>query len=528
MPIADKNRIYDGFISLEAGVDAGRESSLIDPNQVVSSENVSFRGGHLSVRPGFRKLAEDFKNAQHSYNEDGTDADFNTDPPPHVVVGQEASTIYRKGIMQCVSAFSPHHGEDCLMALIGGRLFKIVPLVNTAQVTEITPISDSTSPYSVAGATPPGIQDPNYFNTPYRNRSDSPIAYITQADKWLFAQDGISKCIIYDGNKARRANSDVVDPEGTEIPVGTIMAFGMGRVVTVVKERDIAFGDLYGSHDLPDPADSLTLFTERNFLAEGFDAAIPFQQGVATGMAFFPQLDTSTGNGQLMVFAERGAASFFLSLPRDQWKTSAFQILSQLTTNMRGNRSLSAVNEDLWFRADDGYRSFRQARSESTGWAHIPLSTNVKQFLDLDTKSLLKFGSSIYFDNRIISTTTPCWNQGRPFHAGAVVVDFNVLSSFGTKFRPAWEGHWMLPQGVRIIQLVTGQFKGITRAFIFGLDADQNNQLYEISINDRDDWDGQKIEWEFVTRAFDFKGQTTPFEETELYDGDIWMREVAE
>src|SRR6185437_3890781 len=143
-----------------------------------------------------------------------------------------------------------------------------------------------------------------------------------------------------------------------------------------------------------DPADSLIQFTERNFLAGGFDAAIPFQQGVATGAVFFPQLDTSTGNGQLMVFAERGASAFFLSLPRELWQTSQFQILALLTTGLRGHRSVSVVNEDLWFRSEDGYRSYRQARSEAAGWAHIPLSTNVRQFMDVDNERLLKYGSS--------------------------------------------------------------------------------------------------------------------------------------
>jgi hypothetical protein len=497
MPILDKNRVYDGFLSLEAGVDAGRVSSLIDQNQCESAENMTFRGGHITTRPGFRKLTEQFRNGQHCYTLNGDDA--GTDQ----VDGQQAITAYKQGIFQCVHGYSPHGKEDCLMALIGGRLFKIIPRVNEAIVTEIV--------------------------LKKRNRNDLPIAYMVQADKWLMAQDGNSKAIIYDGNTARRSNTEVFDPAKSEIPVGTIMAYGMGRIVVVVQDRDVAFGDLYGSHDLPDPADSLPLFTERNFIAEGFDAAIPFQQGVATGMVFFPQLDTSTGNGQLLVFAERGAAAFILTLPREQWKTSQFQILALLTTGLRGHRAIGVVNEDLWFRGDDGMRTFRQARSESTGWAHIPVSTNVKQFLDVDTGRLLKFASAIYFDNRIICTASPYWNQGRPYHTGMVVADFEVLSSFGTKFRPSWDGHWQkYNTNMRINQLVTGTFEGITRGFFFGLDENNQNQLYEISVTDRDDWDGQRIDWEFVTRAFDFKGQTTPFEENELYDGDIWMREVIE
>ena len=495
--ITDKNRVYDGWFSLEGGVDAGRSPTLLEPNQCVSANNMVFRGGHPTVRPGFRKLTENFLNADHCYTVAGVDTeDF--------VPTQEAWRAYKHGFFQCAVGYSPHHGEDCLMAMVNGRLFKIVPGVAEAKVTEIV--------------------------LPYRNTYLRQIAYMLQADKWLIVQDGQSKPILYDGATARRSKNDITDPEKTEVPVGTIMAYGMGRVCVIVNDRDVAFGDLHGSHEGPDPSDSLILFTERNFLAGGFDAAIPFEHGKATGMVFFPQLDTSTGNGQLMVFSERGASSFFLSLPRELWQTSQFQIHALSTTGLRGDKSVSVVNEDLWFRAEDGYRSYRQARSEATGWSHIPLSTNVKQFLNLDTPRLLKFGSAIYFDNRIIGTCTPHWNQMRRFHNGMVVVDFDIISAFGTKNRPAWDGHW---SKMRICQLVTGNFNGITRAFIFGMEQQEDregntkmsNQLYEISLDDRDDWDGL-VEWELVSRGFDFSKlsqQGNSFTENELYDGDVWL-----
>lgn len=533
MPILDRNRIYDGWVSLERGVDAGRSASTLDPTQCVSGENFTFRGGTPQTRPGFKKMAESFPDIFHQrfcYT-----APLRNQPPPYEdrEIGEyipinavpfpipsylengNSEYIYRHGIMQCAIAYSPHHGEDCIMAMIGGRLFKIVPEVSTAKITEVVP---DDPPYSV---NPPHV---------FRNRKDSPIAYMVQADKWLIAQDGHSKAIIYDSVTARRSKTDT-DRDHTEVPTGTIMAYGMGRLCVIVNDRDVAFGDLYGSHALPDPADSLVFFTERNFLTEGFDAAIPFQQGIVTGMMFFPQLDTSTGNGQLLVFAERGAASFFLSLPRDQWKTSAFQILSLLTTGLRGHRTISVVNEDLWFRADDGIRSFRQARSEPTGWAHIPLSTNVRQYLENDSNWLLKYGSSIYFDNRIITTCSPMWNQGRPIHYGMVVVDFDILSSFGTRYPPAWDGRWTLSDYVPVTQLLTGQFNGVTRAFVFGLDGTGQNQLFELTTDQRDDWDNQRINWEIVFRKFDFQKlsqESTPFSESELYDADLWLREIIE
>jgi hypothetical protein len=126
-----------------------------------------------------------------------------------------------------------------------------------------------------------------------------------------------------------------------------------------------------------------------------------------------------------------------------------------------------------------------------------------------------------------------------------VVVDFDILSTFGTKFKPSWDGHWTfgaqqtssLPN-IKIAQLVTGTFNGVTRAFAFGLleqkDSAGNityqNQLYEFSLEDRDDFDGA-IPWEIVSRAFDFKGGQqggNVFTENELYDGDVWISEISQ
>lgn len=531
--IQDKNRIYDGWLSLEGGVDAGRAPELIDVNEAVSAENMTFRGGKPGTRPGFRIINETFEPMGH----DGDPGQVWCYATPHLDVrqhlqgeyanpndvrfeeswfrNQNSEYIYRHGVFQTAMAFSPHNkSADCIMALIGGRLFKITPGhpdITEASVDEFI-ITDTEGPQ-------------------LRNREDSTIAYMAQGDKYLFAQDGDSRCIIYTAGGARRAKLNV-SRDNTEVPVGTIMAYGMGRLCVVVNERDIAFGDLFGSHDLPDPADSVPFFTERNFLTGGFDAAIPFNQGNVTGLAFFPQLDTSTGNGQLLAFAERGAAAFFLNLPRELWQTSAFQILALLTTGLRGHRSISVVNEDLWFRSDDGMRSYRQARSEPSGWAHIPLSTNVRQFLENDTDWMLKYTSAIYFDNRIIVTTSPIPNQGKPVHGGMVVVDFDILSSFGKQLasKPAWEGHWTFPQGIQVIQLLTGIFNGVTRAFAFCL-VDGQNQLFEISIDDKDDWGEQLIPWELVSRAFDFSKltqQSSPFSEVELYGGDIWLKDIIE
>lgn len=488
MAIQDQIRIYDGFEGLEGGVDGGRRANAIDPNQVESADNMTFRGGIASTRPPISLLASSFKNPNNSYNPDGTYAGNGV-----TVGGQQAQTSFKTGMFQCAQYFSPHNFEqESIIVMVSGRMFKLVPRRTTVDITEVS--------------------------LPKRNRSNIRKVYMVQADKWVVIQDDESKPILYDNSNVRRAGE-------TEVVVGEKMAYGMGRLV-VTNKNDIFFGDLYGSHPTDDPADSVIQFTETTFLSEGLPAAITADLGKIAAAAFFPQLDTSTGLGELMVYTERGAASFFLSLPREQWKTSEFQKVALKTTGLKGWRTLVEVNEDQFFRAEDGERSFRQARSEPRGWDHIPLSTNVEEWLNNDTQYLLDYGSAIYFNNRIYQTTTPVWNHGRVYHDGLVVLDFDILSSFGQKPKPAWDGHY---SGYKVTQLVAGQFNGKRRAFAFVIDGSGNNALMEIEADQVDDTTGP-IPWELVTRSFNFAQDksSSPFNEKQLYGGDIWFEEILD
>lgn len=487
--ITDKNRIYDGFLSCEGGVDAGRIANKIALNQAVEAENVTFRGGEPTTRPGWRKLTGTLTNPNLGYDDNGVLTGAPTD-------AQKGSARYPAGVFQGATFYAARGGDACIIAMIDGRMFKLVPGDYTVSISEIALLR--------------------------QNRASLTKAYLNQADKWLIIQDGESLPIIYNGATARRSASD-------EVPVGTIMAYGLGRIVVILPDfQSIEFGDLYGSHAGADAGDSVIKFTETTFLTGGFNSSIPFALGTITAASFFPQLDTSTGQGPLMVFTNRGAASFAVNLDRTQWQTGNFQSETLLSTGVRGWRSVEALNEDLFFRSDDGQRTFRQARSEASGWHHLPLSTNVEQWFDRDTPWLRDYTSAITFDNRLLTLVSPAWNHGRPFFGGLVALDFNVLSSFGANTKPAWDGHWSNPQ-VRFSQLVRGIFHGTERAFAFGLDENDTNQLYEITLEDSDDFNG-KIPGRLVNRSFDFSGNqaSDPFSEKELYMGDIWLSEVKD
>lgn len=498
MAILDKNRLFDGYQSLAAGMDSGRNPSLIDKMQCARADNIVFRGGVPRTRPGIRITYRDHVNPHMLYNADGT---FGGDPG----FGLQGASNFGQGVVQGACYYAPGGGKrESIMAMIGGRLYKVTPLPSvglpgfedTMEVTEIA--LDKT------------------------NFATSTKAYLTQADRFCIIQDGQSKPIVFDGVTATRSD---------DIPVGTIMAYGMGRLVVVVADfRQIIFGDLYGSHD-GDPGESVLKFTETGFLNEGGAASVTFALGKISGLHFVPQQDSSVGDGELIAFSEGGMSTFQMALPREQWKESNFQRVVLYNVGARGWRSIVSIGEDVWFRSEDGWRSYRQARAEAGGWTHLPMSTEVRTWTENDTTKLLDYGSAIYFDNRLLSTCTPYPNSGKPYHNGLLSLDFDVLSSFGQSTRPAWDGHWTVPD-LKIFQLIEGAFDGKHKAFMFALSEPLGtllNFIYEITKDSSDDYysplepNPQPIECELTTRSFDFE---SPFNEKELWGADTWVDAV--
>ncbi len=493
MAILDKIRIFDGFSDLAGGMDAGRNPSLIEKNQCARADNLVFRGGIMTTRPGAHITYRVHTNPNMLYNADGT---YGGDVGK--IGGMDSAHNFGAGIMQGAVYYAPGGGKrECIMAMIGGRLYRVTPVPSVGlpgfgQTLEITEIA-----------------------LDKRNSDTLNKAFLVQADRFCVIQDGQSKPIVYDGVSASRSD---------DIPVGTIMSYGMGRLVVVVHDyREIIFGDLYGSHD-GDPSLSVLKFTETGFLNEGGAASISFALGKISGLHFVPQQDTSVGDGELIAFSEGGMSTFQMALPREQWKESNFQRVILYNVGARGWRSIVSIGEDVWFRSDDGWRSYRQARAEQGGWTHLPMSTEVRTWTDSDTVKLLDYGSAIYFDNRLLSTCTPYPNGGRPFHNGLIVLDFDVLSTFGQAAKPAWDGHWTFSDK-KIVQLVQGSFHGKHQAFMFTVDT-TINFIHEITRADSDDRYSAveptpvPIDWQLIPRSLDFD---SPFNEKELFGADIWV-----
>jgi hypothetical protein len=487
---AQERLIRDGWKSLAGGADAGRRPSEIGKNQYERGNNLVCRGGiGAEVRPPIRAHELNFSRRNMTYLANGQFSTVDGVPDQSV-------TNFHDETLQCASYFAPRGTKASIMAVVGGRLYQLTP--KKSRGVDITEIE-----------------------LPYRNRKAIPLAFMYQADRFHITQDGESKPIIFDGVAARRAT------EG-QIPVGTIGEYGQGRICQVVNGREIAFGDLFGSHDgregkkvFTDPGESVLEFSETTYLNEGFNASIAFTLGPITGLRFAPQQDSAVGDGELLAFSENGISSFFLSQPREFWKDSAFQRITAEGSGGRSHDMIVTVNGDLWYRSDDGARTYRQARAEIQGWAHLPLSTEVRPWMMSDTPQLLKYGSAILFNNRLIMTCSPRTNQGRVYHKGLISLDFDVLSTFGQATKPAWDGHW---DGLKFVRLVTGKFDGVNRAFAFAIDSQGRNQIYELMPEPGGEDSSGPISWQLDMRSMDFE---TPFNEKRIQGADLWVDNVT-
>lgn len=288
------------------------------------------------------------------------------------------------------------------------------------------------------------------------------LGYMVQAKNWLVVQDGVTRPILWDGSNSRRAADG-------EVPTGTIMAFGEGRI-WMMSGNSLRAGDL-----IDNSTDAVIRFRERLTIAGGGDLFPAYVLGGGVNaLAFVQQQDTNTGVGPLFAFGSNATVSIFAARKRTEWAADTLQRGALLSIGNTGHRHVAQVNGDLWIRPLDGVRAYRQARAEQGKNAQVPFSTEVEYFLNSDSESLLKYGSSAFFDNRLLVTTCPVWDNGRVYHKGMLALDMQILSSRGETTKPSWDGLWT---GFNICQILTTK----KECYIFTIDELGRNTIHRLT-----------------------------------------------
>lgn len=536
--IVDKKRRYDGILSFLGGQNSSVLPHLLKENQSFELWNCTVRSGSVKPRPGINPIPLTF---------------------PTVEIGNWFKTKQNQG----VKIFKSRNGGVMQVWSVGGRFFKVNVL--SKMVSEITPTMNTTVaiafnapavgssvlicvangefvkvgyPIKVMGqiynvtaksgdtltavnvddtpATLRNVGDPVTYLDP--NSQNLGICYMVQAEDFLIAQDGISRPFIFDGGSSRRSMT-----EKNEVPTGTVMAYGIGRLwIATGGNKFVASDIVYGPSGTSGYGrrDAILKFTENTFLSGGgaFTA-----QGEITAMQFVSSMDTSTGQGPLMVITEEAFCSVNAPASREAWSVvtdpiETISLLANGATSFYG--TVATVNGDIFYRALDGLRSFFISRREYGSWGNVPISGEMDNVLRHDAEDLLKFQSAITFDNRLLFTLGSRPTRYGAYWKGIGVLDFDTISSMRDKEPPVYDGTWT---GVDPVWLFSGKYGRTERAFIAVRNAAGENELWEISKTDQfDDTDG-RIKWTIITRGFPFQN---PLEMLRLENLELFPKNV--
>jgi hypothetical protein len=367
------------------------------------------------------------------------------DGKPRTRIGLAQRLILPAGKFQGAGFFSANEGM--LVLSIGGLLSRVM-LVGNDYVGESIPLG-------------------------FANASNLDEVWMCETPSGFVIQDDQSDPILYDGNTTLRS-----DPSSAQIPIGSAMAYGNGRLWMVVKERrNLKAGDIYDG-----TPGSEWLFTETQYLLGGGAFYFPYD---LTGLAFLPVNNTATGYGSLMVFGHRSLVSMRAEVTeRDLWQIiPGFQTIVLDGIGTPSHHSITRVDQDLYFRDEEGQvRSIRSAAQEAQGPGNTGLSREIARVVDYETASQLRLVSGVYVKNRLLFTAAPLLSVGLPQNVvfqKLVSLDCAPLASIRGKAPPAYDGEWT---GCDILRVVQGTFRGQKRAFAI-VRRGTENSLWEF-VND--------------------------------------------
>lgn len=555
--------VFDGWTSLEGGVDSGISPSLIARNQVASACNYSFRDAFIKTRPPWINLPLEFVN-------DAVESRFS---------GKFQGSVF----------YQSRFGTSGFVVSRGGKLF-LITLGITNVVSEITPtlVIVTTEDFTVPA--PAGsvvvfvnsetelevgdniIIDSGSYTITNRATGEITVTYnggaanataeagssiltaggdpiiefqtnpgfldfvhLFVAENYVIVLAEQQKPVIYDGFSARRAGIG-------EIPSGVLGVYGWGRIwITLNDRKSFVAGDIVrgpsGTAPL-DYVDSILKFTENDFLNEGGAFGVPFNAGLITSMNFLNTQDTSLGIGVLLIGTTNMVFSVNAPVDRTTWKNLEYpiQTVSLLDYGPQGPRSTISINGDMWYRSVDGIRSFIVARRDINVWGNTPMSREIDPVLNFDTENLLFYGSSVLFDNKFFITVSPYQGDIGMAHRGLECINFDLISNLRGKSSPAWEG---IKSGVNIFQVLKGTIHNTERMFAFVNSEDDDVELWEMKPETNSGYYDQFTEIEGInseitrtsiqswldTKSYDFGN---PLQPKLLNMAEIFMDEIVD
>lgn len=320
-----------------------------------------------------------------------------------------------------------------------------------------------------------------------------------------------------------KAGTQILSPP--EIPAAGPMDYYMGRL-WYGGFREYGAGDIVGGPSGSQAfrfTDSILKVSENTYITLGGAFIVPDVGGNIRAIKHGVSLDTARAEGKLFVFTLPRIYSVNVVPTRAEWKnlSEPIQRVAQINFGTSSDRSVVAVNGDLFMQTPAGVNTVIEALRYFEQWGNLPISTEEARAINLNNRALLKFSSGISFDNRIIQTCLPEQSPVGTIHKGMLPLNFDVISTLQQKLPPAWEGVW---EGMNVLRLLKGDFGGRERAFAFVYAEDTKQiELWELTSQAQFDENSSgetRVEW---VVEFPSYNAGKPFDLKELETLELWI-----
>lgn len=487
--------LTDGSFDFSGGVDSSLVTTIrsaVNPHglrrdQLAWLNNATVRGGGITQRTG--------------------------------IVFKPGSIKLPSGIWQGGFIYDPFTQNPWLICGISGQVYKVL-LDSPYTVTNLS---------QVYGAAFPANTDQWFFE---------------QGEEFLVIQcgDGTTLPLFYvgtPGKESLRHSNGIIGAgnPGNELPAAYMMKY-YGQRMWYAQGLVYCAGDLVGGPSgtaAYGERDSILKVTENPLASGGDGFRLPTTAGTIRALVYAANLDTSLGQGPLYIVTRKQIYALTVPVSRADWiaansTNQPRQTVVQQNNGGVSDRGFVAVNGDLFYQSlDPAIRSFILAVKYFGQWGNKPISNNILRALQFNDRSLMRFSSGIYFDNRLLELILPQKNVNGVTHQAIAVLDFDIISSFleSERQQPSWEGVY---DGLDYLQLFAGDFGGRERAFTaISAREDQSIQIWEITNSSRSDYtadvgnDEHRVNWTVETPAFTFNAE---FELKELTTAEIWFDKV--
>lgn len=538
--IRDQNRVIEAAQSFIGGANSSLDPALIEPDQFSWGTNIRIRGGYPKTRPGFKYIG-----------------------------------ALPGGKIQGAYYFSSGTTEVIAMS-IAGRVYTMDPSASSIVSVDVTPASGGNNPdipltyFTDAGGflvMQDGESEPIVYTGTSSFRSsgvleDVPTTIVKNGTMARFGfrltlenSTGLNpgmlvtsirgiepdtRIVSVDSNTAITINKAATTaayatfnfyPPGPlkqdiSIPVGGPTVFTNGRL-WVARGNQLFAGDLINSYE-----NSQIKFSEILYLTGG--GAFSFDDEIVA-LAALPGVDTSTGQGDLVVYTRKSVfAVRSYVYDRTQWQSTigmqrfVFDGVGEVAPG-----TIAGTGNDLYFRAASGVMSYVQTlKDRSVSPATLSDSTEAARVINSDTARWLRYSSGVFFDNRYLFTASPVVQNVNPqYGTGFNIVGRSIISADlvpatvkGEALDAAYDGEWT---GLQVSKLVKGIFKEEEKCFAICSGTDGHNSLYEITLDAPTDTDASgnfiPIQCGVEFRRMSFEN---PAEVKELIRADIGFSEI--